>query len=308
MTDREKVLKRLKTALLISLAVFIVSFIALAIRIVYVSFFAEQATTVVLPDNIVEGQAGFLTPICNPAENLLPRPAEAQTPLLSTPSPEAAVLELYRGQPADNDAFHAQNMFPGDTVTKYYCLKVYHGAALPVYFHVTDIQDTKSLGDILNIRVTQLDSEAPQVLCDKSFSEIEGEAFPSVFLASPAGETIVYYRIDISLPTAAGNEYQGASLTATFRWCAEAPAPNDPIPTPPTHDCETPCPTCGKCLDKSCTAPSCAEKCLCSPLMPKPAKRYPIWPWTILPALSLTSTTVLAIIFYKQTKEVDGHD
>ncbi len=272
MANKEQVLKRLKTAIIILLIIFAVSFMALAARIIYVSFYADRDATVVVPDNILdvsdseavlgadasapeysedEGAAYALSNI------LCDKPAEPRFMLLTSGTSQAKVIELYRGQSADNDAFNAQNMFPGDTVTKYYCLKVYHRAYVAVRFDVTDITETKSLGNILNIKVTKYneDGSGEEVVCNDSFNNIKGTTYNTVFSVNATKETIAYYKIEVSLPTSAGNEYQGASLSADFNWYAEDPG------TPPTHICESKCPVCGKCLDKTCTDPVCVHKC-----------------------------------------------
>ncbi len=274
MTSKEQVLKKLKIAIIVLLIVFAVSFMALAARIIYVSFYADRDTTVVVPDNILEVNDSedsikvhslIALDYCenyqttNKLTNVLcEKPAEPEIMLLSTRSTQATVVELYLGQNADNDAFTAQNMFPGDTVTKFYCLKVYHKADVTIYFNVTDIIETKSLGNILNIKVTKFneDGSGEQIVCNDSFSNIKDDTYNTVFSVNTSQETIAYYKIEVSLPTSAGNEYQGASLSAKFNWYAE-----NPDPTPPTHTCESKCPTCGKCLDASCTESACADKC-----------------------------------------------
>ncbi len=272
--NKELILKKLKIAIIIMLVIFVVSFMVLAARIIYVSFFADRDTTVVVPDNILEVQNNedrinaipAATVDCSKSNKtdfalsnvLCVKPAGAEIMLLSSRSTQATVVELYLGQNADNDAFNAQNMFPGDTVTKFYCLKVYHKADVTVYFNATDIVDTKSLGNILNIKVTKFneDGSDEQVVCNNSFSNIKDNTYNTVFSVNASQETIAYYKIEVSLPTSAGNEYQGASLSAKFNWYAE-----NPDPTPPTHTCESKCPTCNKCLDASCTESACADKC-----------------------------------------------
>ncbi len=272
--NKEQVLKRLKTAIIVLSIIFVLSFMVLAARIIYVSFYADRGTTVIVPDNIVEAQEASADTTSRTASSsfilldstekvknadplagiLCEKPTEPQIMLLSARTAQATVVELYLGQDADNDAFNAQNMFPGDTVTKYYCLKVYHKADVAVYFDVTDIEETKSLGDVLNIKVTKFneDGSSEQVVYNGSFANAKGNAYSTTYPASFAQQTIAYYKIEVSLPTSAGNEYQGASLSANFNWYAENPDP---------HTCESKCPTCNKCLDATCTESVCADKC-----------------------------------------------
>ncbi len=246
LSNKEQVLKRLKIAIIILLIVFIVSFVALAVRIIYECFFTDSKTTVVVPDNMIDlgdDSDGIPGQASNNSQNIY----------LGTNSALATVVKLHSDKTADNDAFSAENMLPGDTVTKYYCLKVYHKADAAVYFKVTDIEQTNALGDILNIKVTRLDDTSPQLLCNDTFANVEGKIYNTVFSVNDTQETVAFYQIDVSLPTSAGNEYQGATLSASFNWYAENP---DPV-----HICENKCPECGLCLDTECTDPVCADKC-----------------------------------------------
>ncbi len=247
LTDNAIKLKKLKTAITVILIVFIISFIGLAARIVYVSFYYDRGATVVVPDNIVESKEAA---IISRSSKLCIRP----TVIAAARAPQATVVELYLGHAHDNEKFDVKDMLPGDTVEKYFCLKVHHDADVSVYFKVTDVAETKSLGNILNVKVTRIDSEPDEVLCDGSFSGVKDKQFETVLTASAANETVAYYKIEVSLPTSAGNEYQAASLSAKFNWYAENPD------TPP-HTCESKCPQCGKCLDKACTETACANKC-----------------------------------------------
>ncbi len=324
MSDRERLLKGLKTAIIIVLVVFLVSFSALAARVVYVSFFVDRSATAVVPDNIIKEERSY----------------SFSTLSLGAPTRgrEATVVELYAGHPEDNESFSVQNMLPGDTVTKYYCVKVYHSGTVNIYFNITNMIHTRSLGEILNIKLTRLDVSEPIVLCDTAFGELEDKSLATRVYDNDEGETVAYFRVEVSLPTSAGNEYQNASLTADFNWYAQNP---DPLPDHicesrcevcgkcldldctepgcaekceghtvlPDHICENRCEICGKCLDLDCTEPGCAEKCeghtSDAPLTPKPTDGQLIWPWTILPILSFLALVVLCFIFFVKRKEDD---
>ncbi len=131
----------------------------------------------------------------------------------------AEILELYQGKPSDNQKFEALNMLPGDSVTQYFCIKAYHNADITLYFNAEVTEETKSLSNVLHIKVTHV--ESGNVLCDASFSEIDGEAFSLLLTANEQGESIANYQIDVSLDTSVGNEYQAASLKADLNWYVE---------------------------------------------------------------------------------------
>ena len=133
--------------------------------------------------------------------------------------PSATVLELYAGRPDANQRFEVSNMLPGDSETKYFCVKAYHDADIDLFFRADVSEQTKSLGDVLHSKVTHPDTG--RVLCDAPFSEIDGQKVSELLTANAEGETTAYYQIDVSLDTSEGNEYQAARLAADFEWYVE---------------------------------------------------------------------------------------
>lgn len=133
--------------------------------------------------------------------------------------PSATVLELYAGRPDANQRFEVSNMLPGDSETKYFCVKAYHDAEIDLFFRADVSEQTKSLGDVLHSKVTHPDTG--RVLCDAPFSEIDGQKVSELLTANAEGETTAYYQIDVSLDTSEGNEYQAARLAADFEWYVE---------------------------------------------------------------------------------------
>ncbi len=332
MTNKERTSQKLKIAIIVLMIVFIVSMVALTARIVYVCFFDDRTVTVVVPNNML---AADRKPHTLPTAPLLSR----EFPLAASKEAEATVVELFQGQPSDNAPFHTENMFPGDSVTKYYCLKVYHKEDISVYFSVSDIQQTKELSKTLQIKVTKLDTHSPQLLCSTSFADAASNSYEIRLSANSKQETLLYYRIDVTLPTSAGNECQGASLRAAFQWYAERPSDEtacenrcnicgkclDPNCTKPecsekctehsadttdtAHSCESACKICGKCLDAACTEYGCLEKCKGHddlPLTPKPSVNIKSFlPYLLLPMLALLS--LLALLIVNSKKSRGGH-
>ena len=110
-------------------------------------------------------------------------------------------------------------MLPGDTVTGYFCVRVNHGEALDLYFTADITGQTKQLGDVLEIKVTRVGEDT--ALCDLPFSEADGREYKTSVAENGGGVTDIYYRIDVSLDTSVGNEYQAAMLKANFSWYVE---------------------------------------------------------------------------------------
>lgn len=130
--------------------------------------------------------------------------------------PDIPMVELCEGQPGGNQRFEVKNMFPGDTETRYFCVRVYHDADLELFFRADITEQTKRLGDAAHIRVTHM--ETGKVLCDGPFTEVNSKEFSELLQKNAAGESVACYRIDVSLDTSVGNEYQTAGLKADFKW------------------------------------------------------------------------------------------
>lgn len=249
MENQEKtpVPKRLKIAIIILAVLLVISGGGLAARYIYLQFAAPAQTTAEVPDNLI-GDSDRTDADGTPTENTPPAESEPDTEQTeagengnasgssgtgttagnpsdnenSAPAadkPTAPVLELYAGRPDANQRFEVNNMLPGDTETKYFCVKAYHDADITLFFKADVTEQTKSLGDVLHIKVTHLDSG--KVLFDAPFTEIDGQTVSELLKANAQEETTAYYQIDVSLDTSVGNEYQAAKLLADFQWYVE---------------------------------------------------------------------------------------
>ncbi len=238
----KKMSKKVKTIIAILLALLILTAGALAVRVVYLNYFKDNTSTMVVPDNLIgeEDSTSDTTSApdaSNPAtddtdsseppnestgtETTVP---EASAPTESTGTnngntsaeTKAAVIELYKGQHSDNEKFQVQNMLPGDTEVKYFAVKVSHHADAIVYFNAVVTEQTKNLADVLHIKVTHL--ENGKVIYDGTFADMNIDGYGETFATTQKTETVAYYKIEVSLPTSAGNEYQAAKLLADFTW------------------------------------------------------------------------------------------
>ena len=239
--------KKLKIAIIILAVLLVLSGGGLAARYIYLEYFAPAQTTATVPDNLI-GDSGQTDADGTPTENTPPAESEPDTEQTeagengnasgssgtgttagnpsdnenSAPAadkPTAPVLELYAGRPDVNQRFEVSNMLPGDTETRYFCVRAYHEEDITLFFRAEVTEQTKNLGDVLHIKVTHLDSG--RVLCDAPFAEVDGKEFSELLAANAQGETDAYYQIDVSLDTSEGNEYQAARLVADFEWYVE---------------------------------------------------------------------------------------
>lgn len=232
--ENKKNSPRLKVLIIILSVLLVLSAGGLAAKYVYDNFFASDRASVTVPDNVIgddgdsaqsgessgteDTQSGAASGESVPAGSGDVSGSESTGTGGSETEdrPAAELLELYKTKPEDNEKFEVENMLPGDTVTRYFCVRVNHGEALDLYFSADVTGQTKQLGDVLNIKVTRLGEDT--ALCDLPFSEADGKEYKTQAAENTAGVTDVYYRIDVSLDTSVGNEYQAAGLTADFKW------------------------------------------------------------------------------------------
>ena len=232
--ENKKNSPRLKVLIIILSVLLILSAGGLAAKYVYDNFFASDRASVTVPDNVIgddgdSAQSGESsgtdgTQSGGTEGESVPAGSGDVSGSESTGTggsetedrPAAELLELYKTKPEDNEKFEVENMLPGDTVTRYFCVRVNHGEALDLYFTADITGQIKQLGDVLEIKVTRVGEDT--ALCDLPFSEADGKEDKTREAENGSGATDVYYRIDVSLDTSVGNEYQAAGLTADFKW------------------------------------------------------------------------------------------
>lgn len=228
--QKAPVSKRMKIVIIVLAVLLVLSVGGLVGRYIYLHICAPTRTTVTLPDDLIgevtstlptdtgkdsgSSAAGSDPGIEQSAVGEASHPAETDKP--TTDKPTAVKLELYEGKPGDNQRFEVGNMFPGDVETKYFCVNVYGDRDMPLFFRADVTEQTKALSDVLHIKVT--DMETGNVLCDAPFSEVNGEEYDKLLKVEGGKATTTYYRIDVSLDTSVGNEYQAAMLKANFQW------------------------------------------------------------------------------------------
>ncbi len=250
---KNKISKKAKIIIAILLALVILSGGALAGRVIYLNHFADKGATVVVPDNLIgedpepSDNSGETESTGQPTESgsSSETTAAPETDNTSTPSStdtdsnsnsantqnKAATIALHKNQPSDNEKFTVENMFPGDTETKYFAVKVNHHSDVIVYFKAEVTEQTKQLADVLHIKVTHLDSD--KVIYDGTFAEMSSDGYGVSYETTQSTESVAYYKIEVSLPTSTGNEYQAAKLMADFDWFVKDTGPLD---SPQTGD------------------------------------------------------------------------
>ncbi len=195
----------------------------LAARYIYLTYLASSQATVTVLDNLI-GEKESSGTKSEESAALIQSDGSGDSSALSdksagqsdTAQNTAAKLELYQGRVNANEKFEVRSMLPGDSMTKYFCVKAYHNADITLFFQTEVTDQTKNLGDVLHIKVTHL--ETGKELCNAPFTEVNGQEVSELLKKNAQGESTAYYRIDISLAASVGNEYQSARLTADFNW------------------------------------------------------------------------------------------
>lgn len=238
--EKTKKSGRLKIAIIILSVLLVLSAGGLAARMIYLQFFAPAQATATVPDNLIgdtssrpenDTASGSGEEVADPAASESGQPG-VNSSRTEADKLTAAKLELYEGRPGDNQRFEVHNMFPGDVETKYFCVRVYHDKDVTLFFKTDVTEQTKNLGNVLHIKATHL--ETGKVLCDGPFNKVDGAEFSELLKVNGDKATTAYYKIDVSLDTSVGNEYQAAKLIADLEWYVKDEG--GLIPPPQTGD------------------------------------------------------------------------
>lgn len=125
------------------------------------------------------------------------------------------VLSLYKYHAEDSIPFNVSNMFPGDSVTQKYNVKVSYEGHIKVYFTADVRAGSEKLAEVLKCKVFFKNNG--KVLYDglmKDMPHIEHN------LSGSRSTEFLQYEISAYLDTSVGNEYKNKQLTADFDWWA----------------------------------------------------------------------------------------
>lgn len=231
--------RKLRTVIIILAVLLVISVGGLAARIIYLNFIAPGQETVTVPDNLI-GENNTPTEGSDDSGRGTEGQSSNYEQEYNTPTQdnvtgeEADVLELYSKNPGENESFSVYNMLPGDNVTRYFCVRINHETDIELFFssHITAM--TKNLGNVLNIRITSINTG--DVIWNGPFSDADDKEFSLHFTADSSGQTLAYYKIDVYLDTSVGNEYQNAELKADFKWYVKDDGKLTPPKTEDSND------------------------------------------------------------------------
>ena len=223
--------KKIKTAIIVLAVLLGISLAALGGTLLYNRLASRPASTVTVPDNLI-------TPDEEPSdtensESQAPTESESTSatvpaqPTATAETKKAATIELYNKQPEDNTAFKASNMFPGDTETKYFCVRVSYHDKITVHYKAAVRPGYEKLAEVLKIRVKLLTTG--ETLYDGVISEMP-ESVTHKLSSKNTTTDELYYEITAYLDTSVGNDYQNKDLIADFHWWVEETGKLDDSP------------------------------------------------------------------------------
>ncbi len=246
MQRKEK--KKIRIVIIILSVLLAVSLLFLAGILIYNHFSDAQPVSVTVPDNIITPEKDETTSQTtsqqtdtsknnNADENSNGSASETTTVSPSVTSPSdadvtATALSLHDRNADDNTPFQVGNMFPGDSETKYYCVRVSHKGDVILRFHADIRPEYEKLAEVLCCRITL--PENGEVLYDGLMRDMPA-SLNHALRTSTSTTSEVYYEITAYLDTSVGNAYMNKDLIADFRWWVEetgnldAPQTGDPF-------------------------------------------------------------------------------
>ncbi len=236
--------RRVKIAILVLSVLLALSLIALAAMAVYRHVAGDRDDTVTVPNNIITPEttlsaAAFAARTIDTEEGTAESASvethasakedETTAPPAETTAfdREADVLSLYKWHAEDNKPFRAENLFPGDKETKYYCVKVSYRDSITVHFKAEVRRGYDKLAEVLDCKVKLLNTG--EVLYEGLMRDMP-DSLDHTLTADGAATEELYYEITASLDTSVGNEYQDKDLVADFRFWVEETEHLEPSP------------------------------------------------------------------------------
>ena len=150
----------------------------------------------------------------------------AETEEASTKEVQAVGIVLSSRNSDDNVPFNVENMFPGDSITKYFRVEVYYKNTVYVRYHADIRPGYEKLAEVLKCRI-KVNGE---VIYDGLMEDMP-EAVTYTLTSDEKTTTALLYEITAYLDTDVGNDYMEKELIADFRWWVEEKGNLTPPPT-----------------------------------------------------------------------------
>lgn len=146
----------------------------------------------------------------------------------STSQTKASAVSLHTKQPEENKSFEVTNMFPGDSETTYFRVKISYKGDVIVRYHADIQPQYEKLAEVMKVKVRLVDSD--RVLYDGLMRDMP-KSLECPLYTTKSTQSELCYEITAYLDTSVGNEYQNKQLVADFRWWVEETENLDPPKT-----------------------------------------------------------------------------
>lgn len=230
--------KKIKIIIIVLACLLGLSLLALGGTVIYNKIANTTSATVTVPDNLITPDEDTTKP--DNSDSQAPDSSDTEKPDGSyTKTPDssaaasfsavptqsttaevkkAATIELYNKQPEENTPFQVENMFPGDSETKYFRVRVSYHDKITVHYKATVRPGYEKLAEVLKVRVNLLSTG--ETMYDGLMRDMP-ESLTHKLASQKSTTDELYYEITAYLDTSVGNEYQNNDLIADFKWWVE---------------------------------------------------------------------------------------
>ena len=230
--------KKIKIIIIVLACLLGLSLLALGGTVIYNKIANTTSATVTVPDNLITPDEDTTKPdnsdsqAPDSSDTEKPDSSDTQTPNSSAATSSSAVpmqsttaevkkaatVELYNKQAEENTPFQVGNMFPGDSETKYFRVRVSYHDKITVHYKATVRPGYEKLAEVLKVRVRLLTTG--EMLYDGLMRDMP-ESLTHKLASKKSTTDELYYEITAYLDTSVGNDYQNKDLIADFKWWVE---------------------------------------------------------------------------------------
>ena len=211
--------KKIKIVIIVLACLLGLSLLALGGTLIYNKIANTAPATVTVPDNRITPDEDTTKPDSSDTEKPSGSAVQpAQSTAATAEVKKAATVELYNKQPEENTAFAVGDMFPGDSETKYFRVRVSYHDTITVHYKATVRPGYEKLAEVLKVRVNLLSTG--EMLYDGLMRDMP-ESLTHKLASKKSITDELYYEITAYLDTSVGNDYQNKDLIADFKWWVE---------------------------------------------------------------------------------------
>ena len=211
--------KKIKVIIIVLACLLGLSLLALGGTLIYNKIANTAPATVTVPDNRITPDEDTTKPDSSDTEKPSGSAVQpAQSTAATAEVKKAATVELYNKQPEENTAFAVGDMFPGDSETKYFRVRVSYHDTITVHYKATVRPGYEKLAEVLKVRVNLLSTG--EMLYDGLMRDMP-ESLTHKLASKKSITDELYYEITAYLDTSVGNDYQNKDLIADFKWWVE---------------------------------------------------------------------------------------